>query len=133
MLEYDPYLDSSIIPPSKGDEKKAKDMTEQERKDEEERKKKVEETLKSLAASPKGRIIFSRQEYSIKDGRDVGLQGDFYLYLNAPDDFLSGAEQRFKDEFKTIKRATPEEEKKVVDAIKEEHDKASLGFGSIFG
>ena len=29
-----------------------------------------------------------------------------YLYLNANDDFLNGAEERFKTEFKTIKRAS---------------------------
>lgn len=83
--------------------------------------------------SKASKIIFVRQEYSVRDGAGLGLKGDFYLYLNAADEFLKGAEERFAKEFKTIKRATPEEEKKIIDVIRAEKDKAAEGFGSIFG
>jgi hypothetical protein len=83
--------------------------------------------------SKASKIIFVRQEYSLRDGGSLGLKGDFYLYLNATDEFLKGAEERFAKEFKTIKRAASEDEKKLIDVIKGEKDKAAEGFGSIFG
>jgi hypothetical protein len=87
-----------------------------------------------LEESPKGKFIFSRQEYSLRDGGAFGLKNDLsYLYLNANEDFLSGAEERFKKEFKTIKRASKEDEEKVIKIIKDEEEKANTGFGSIFG
>lgn len=135
VLEYDPYLDPIIIPPSssKEDNMPLDKLTDQQRKEREEKQKQLSESLKKLSESPKGRIIFARQEYNIKDGRTLGLTGDFYLYLSAPDDFLNGAEDRFKSEFGTIKRADSNEEKKVIDSIREEHENAAKGFGSIFG
>jgi hypothetical protein len=132
VLSYDPYLDNSLIPPSsKADEK---NMTPEQKAEAEQKAKEVEETRKKIAESPKGKIIFTRQEYSLREGASLGLKDDItYLYLNAPDDFLTGAEERFKTEFKTIKPASKEEQEKVIAAIKEEEEKANTGFGSIFG
>lgn len=133
VLAYDPYLDTNLIPAS-GKDKPADKLTDQEKKELEEKEKQLAETLKKLSESLKGRIIFSRQEYNLKDGATVGLKADTtYLYLNAPDDFLNGAEERFKTEFKTIKRANKDEEEKVIKAIKDEEERANAGFGSIFG
>lgn len=83
--------------------------------------------------SLEAKIIFVRQEYSIKEGASLGLKGEFYLYINSSDDFLKGADERFAKEFKTIKRAEPVDEKKVIESVKAEKDKAAEGFGSIFG
>jgi hypothetical protein len=82
--------------------------------------------------SPAAKIIFARQEYSIKFGSALGLKEDFYLYLSAPDEFLKGAEKRFASEFKTIKRAEPGEESAIIDDVNEEKNRAATGFGSIF-
>jgi hypothetical protein len=133
VLSYDPYLDPALIPPSqKGSDKPMDKMTPEELKEMEERSKAISESMAKLGQ--KAKIIFSRQEYELKDGASVGLKSDItYLYLNAPDEFLSGAEERFKTEFKTIKRANKEEEEKVMNAIKEEQERANAGFGSIFG
>ncbi len=134
VLAYDPYLDTNLIPPSSSKEKKESELTDEERRQMLERDKQIEENLKRLRESLKGRIIFTRQEYSLRDGASVGLRDNIiYLYLNAPDEFLDGAEQRFKEEFKTIKRASKEEEDKVIGVIKEEEERANMGFGSIFG
>lgn len=131
ILTYDPYLDTSLIPPSS---KEDKNMTPEQKKQMEEREKQVNENLKKLSESLKGRIIFARQEYSLKEGASLGLKDDTtYLYLSAPDDFLNGAEERFKTEFKTVKRASKEDEEKVINSVKEEQEKANSGFGSIFG
>jgi hypothetical protein len=133
VLAYDPYLDTNLIPPT-GKDKPSDKLTDQERKEIEEREKQVTDTLKKLSESLKGKIIFSRQEYSLRDGAALGLKNDrSYLYLNAPEDFLNGAEERFKTEFKTIKRTSKEEEEKVIKAIKDEEELANAGFGSIFG
>ena len=123
VLAYDPYTDPNIIPPI------PEKMTDEELKAREE---KIAEAKKRL---PEGAltIIFGRQEYSIKDGPGVGLKGDFYLYLNASEEFLKGAEGRFSREFKTVKRAEPDDESKVIGILKAEKDRAAEGFGSIFG
>ncbi len=123
VLAYDPFTDSSIIPPA------PEKMTPEEAKA---RAQKIDEAKKKL---PEGAltVIFGRQEYSLKDGPTVGLKGDFYLYINSSDDFLKGAEGRFSREFKTIKRADPADEAKVIETIRAEKDKAAEGFGSIFG
>ncbi len=123
VLSYDPFTDTNIIPPA------PEKMTPEEMKA---RESKIEEAKKKL---PEGAltIIFSRQEYSIKDGAGAGLKGDLYLYLNASDDFLKGAEGRFSREFKTVKRADPSDEAKIIEAVKADKDKAAEGFGLIFG
>jgi hypothetical protein len=123
VLSYDPFTDPKIIPPA------PEKMTPEEQKARDE---KIAEAKKQL---PEGAltVIFGRQEYSIKEGTSVGLKGDFYLYINASDDFLKGAEGRFSREFKTIKRAEPADEAKVIESIKADKDKAAEGFGSIFG
>ncbi|MDE1865315.1 MAG: hypothetical protein KGH94_01590 [Candidatus Micrarchaeota archaeon] len=123
VLAYDPFTDPNIIPPA------SEKMTAEEAKA---REAKIEEAKKKL---PEGalKVIFDRQEYSVKDGTSVGLKGDFYLYINASDDFLAGAEGRFSREFKTVKRAETPDEAKVIEAIRAEKDRAAEGFGSIFG
>ncbi|MDE1870974.1 MAG: hypothetical protein KGI06_01915 [Candidatus Micrarchaeota archaeon] len=134
-LSYDPYLDTNLIPPAIKAENVEKDkLTPEQAKEIEERDRKIAEAHKMLGESPKGRFIFSRQDYSLRDGASLGLgDGKSYLYLNATEDFLKGAEERFKNEFKTVKRTSPEDEQKVIRIIKEEEEKANAGFGSIFG
>ena len=132
-LAYDPFLDANLIPKQDKDDKPDEQMSEEEKQKLEEQKKKTEDTLKQLRESLKGKIIFARQEYQLKDGLSLGLKDVTYLYLSAPDAFLDGAEERFKNEFKTIKRASKEDEDKVISALKEEEENANAGFGSIFG
>lgn len=134
-LSYDPYLDANLIPPSvTPKDKKESELTEEERRQIAEREKVVTENLKKLSESLQGRIIFARQECNLRDGASLGLnEGMVYLYISAPDDFLAGAEERFRKEFKTIKRASKDEEEKVIGIIKEEEERANAGFGSIFG
>ena len=134
-LSYDPYLDPNLIPPSvTPKDMKESELTDEQRRLMAEREKTVAENLKKLSESLKGRIIFARQDYSLRDGASLGLNdGMVYLYLSAPDDFLDGAEERFRKEFKSVKRAGKEDEAKVIGIIKEEEEKANTGFGSIFG
>ncbi len=133
VLVYDPYLDPNIIPPA-GKDKNVKDLTEEEKKRMEERDKKAKEALDKLAKDKSAQIIFARQNYSLREGKSFGVENDkSYLYLNATEEFLQGAEERFKKEFKTVKRAQKSDEDKLIAKIKEEEEKANAGFGSIFG
>ncbi len=134
-LAYDPYLDTSLIPPSiKAERIESDKLTSEQKAEIEERERKISEAHKMLNESPKGKFIFSRQDYSLRDGASLGLNGNsFYLYLNASEEFLKGAEERFKSEFKTIKRASNADEEKVIKHIKDEEERANAGFGSIFG
>ena len=131
LLSYDPYLDPNIIPSSK-DDKPAKEMTE-ERREAAEREKMIQENLRKVKEEYSD-IIFARQEYSLRDGATLGLDSDkVYLYLKANEDFLSKADKLLESKIKGLKRAPQEVEGKVIAVIKEEEDKASAGFGSIFG
>jgi hypothetical protein len=133
VLEYDPYLDPKLIPQSKS-EKDLKSMSEEERKKAKEEDEKTQEAIKKLHEDKYANVIFARQGYSLREGASLGLDSNkSYLYLDANDQFFVLAEERFKREFKTVKRTGQKEEKTVTDAIKAEEDKAAVGFGSIFG
>ncbi len=105
-LEYDPYLDKSLD----------------------------DEKLRALKGDKYANVIFSRQEYSLREGAALGLEkGKYYLYIKANEDFMRAAEERLAHEFKSVKRAPPEAEGKVIALINEEQSRANEGFGSIFG
>ena len=133
VLEYDPYLDPKLIPPSKG-EKELKMMSEEEKKLAKEEEVKSMEAIKKLHEDKYANVIFTRQGYSFRDGATLSLDSSkSYLYIDASEQFLGLAEERFKREFKTVKRVSGSEEEKVIAIIKEEEDRAATGFGSIFG
>ncbi len=93
----------------------------------------IKESQRKLSEDKALGTIFSRQEYSVIEGRNLSLSGDFYLYINAPDLFFDGAEIVFKNSFNGVKRADPQDEGRVIRSIQEEKEKANTGFGSIFG
>ncbi len=106
FLEYDPYLDKSLD----------------------------DEALKKLHDDKQANIIFSRQEFSLRDGASLGLSKDkSYLYINANEDFLKGADEKLKKSFKSIRRAPNGEEQKFISIIDEEHNMGNAGIGAIFG
>ncbi|MGI0133481.1 MAG: hypothetical protein ACREBW_00785 [Candidatus Micrarchaeaceae archaeon] len=136
FLKYDPYDDPKVLPPSNmpKDVKELKKLPkeQQDRINAEESAR--QEKLKKLREDRLLNIIFWKQEYEVRDGAAIGLDREkIYLYLNAPEDFLSGAEEKLTKEFKSIKRATKDEADKVTNAISSEQDTAAAGFGSIFG
>ena len=132
LLSYDPYLDPNIIPSSK-DDKPSKEMTEEERREAAEREKRIQENLRKVREEYSD-IIFARQEYSLRDGVTLGLDSDkVYLYLKANEDFLNKADKLLASKINGLKRTPNDVEGKVIAVIKEEEDKASAGFGSIFG
>lgn len=106
FLEYDPYLDKSLD----------------------------EAALKKLNDDKQANIIFSRQEYSLRDGTSLGLSnGKSYLYIKANDDFLKGADEKLKRSFKGIKLASKEDEQKFINIIEDEQNRGNAGIGAIFG
>ncbi len=91
------------------------------------------EALNKIMKDEYKNVLFARQEYSIREGRSLGLDAKFYLYISASEDFLERADKMLKHEFKTIKRAPKEIEDKVTEKIKAEESGVNQGFGSIFG
>ncbi len=133
VLEYDPYLDPKLVPPAKS-EAALKMMSDEDKKKMKEEEEKSKEAIRKLHEDKYANVIFARQGYSFRDGATVNLDSNkSYLYLDSNEQFLTLAEERFKLEFKTVKRATKGEEEKVISIIKAEEDKAAAGFGSIFG
>ncbi len=121
LLSYDPYTDPSIIPPGRGDDP--------------EREKAIKANMEKLANDdPLYDVIFARQEYSIRDGASLGLdENKIYLYIKANEDFIAKAELKLKKNFESFKRASLEEEQKVIAYIKDEQERSNAGFGMIFG
>ena len=133
VLEYDPYLDPKLIPQAKSD-KELKMMSDEDKAKVKEEEEKSKEAIKKLHEDKYANVIFVRQNYNLRDGATVDLdRNKSYLYLDANEQFIGLAEERFKMEFKTIKRVGKTEEDKVIGIIKAEEEKAATGFGSIFG
>ncbi len=106
LLEYDPYLDKSLD----------------------------ENMLKNLSNDRLANIIFARQAYDLRIGGAFGIHNEkYYLYIKANDDFLKGADEKLKKNFGSIKRASKEDEERVIKAIEDEENRANAGIGSIFG
>jgi hypothetical protein len=133
MLEYDPYLDTKLIPPAR-DDKDLKKLSEEERKKIEEEDKKVRDALEKLKSDPMANTIFARQDYVLKDGISIGFEREkYYLFLHADDDFMERADRKLKESIKSIKRADQETEKKVIEYIDSERQGGEQGIGAIFG
>ncbi len=106
FLEYDPYLDKSL----------------------------GEEALKKLHDDKLTNVIFSRQEYSLREGSALGLdEKKCYLYLKANNDFLKLADEKLKKSFKSVKRTTKEQEEKFIAVVEDEQNRGNAGIGAIFG
>lgn len=135
LLTYDPYLDPNLIPKLPDvDDNARKKMTPEELKKLAELEKKAADASKKLREDRFMNVIFARQETDFREGKSIGVEDDkYYLLLKASDEFLNTAEERFKAEFKTIKRASPDIEKKFIALKEEEEGRANAGFGSIFG
>jgi hypothetical protein len=106
MLEYDPYIDSSLS----------------------------DEDLQRIRKDPDANTIFARQDYVIKDGGYLGLaREDGYLYIKADEEFLAMGEKKLKKSIKSIRRADPDVEKRMAESIDKERAEAEKGLGFIFG
>ncbi len=135
ILAYDPYLDPNIIPKSREvDDKQMAQMSEDEKKAYKEQEEKVQAAIKKLKSDKFLNVIFARQECELREGKAIGQDnGKLYLYVKAPDEFFPTAEERFAHEFKTVKRAPAEVEKKFIEIKEDEDSRANAGFGAIFG
>ena len=107
VLEYDPYLDGSLSP----------------------------EDLQKIKDDPEANIIFARQDYVLKDGVSSSLNAkEYYLYIKSEDaDFLERAEKKLKAKVPSAKRASADQEKKIVEIINKERSEGEQGLGLIFG
>jgi len=135
LLNYDPYLDPNLIPklPDVDDKQRAK-MSPEEKAKLEELEKKASEASKKLREDRFMNVIFARQDCDLREARSMDIDNDnYYLLIRATDEFLDLAEERFKAEFTTIKRAPPEIEQKMIKIKGDEENAANQGFGSIFG
>jgi hypothetical protein len=105
-VEYDPYIDSSI----------------------------TKEQLAQLKQDKLIDIIFVRKTCVAKDGTTAGLDPKkCYLYISAEDDFLKGAAEKLKRDFKSVKVADADTTQKMITKIKDEESNSNYGVGMIFG
>jgi len=135
-LSYDPYLDKNLLPdmPKEFEDKKYMEQHLEQKQQMEALQKRIEEAKNRLKNDKNLNVIFARQEYSLREGASLGLEPEkCYLYLKANDEFLKGAEERLKAEYKSFAVADSETSQKVIKAIHDEEERANAGFGSIFG
>ncbi|MBI5159714.1 hypothetical protein HY992_06355 [Candidatus Micrarchaeota archaeon] len=91
---------------------------------------KLDELLKS---DPYVGRSFSKQGYTLKEGKSVGAEADkYYVLINADDEFFKWAEEKFKA-VENVKRTGKETEAKIIAVIDEEASAAEGGLGAIFG
>jgi uncharacterized protein YdbL (DUF1318 family) len=75
--------------------------------------------------------LISRASVMFKEAKSLGLIGDdYYCYISGVNEACNKAKKLIKDLSESIKK---EEEKKIIDKIKQEEESAMTGFGSIFG
>jgi len=135
LLTYDPYLDPNLIPKlPEVSEKERAAMSEEQRKELKAKEDMASAASKKLREDKYANVIFARQDCDLREGKAIGIENDkSYLYLKATEEFLALAEERFQKEFKTVKRAPPDIEKKFITLKEDEEARANAGFGSIFG
>lgn len=135
LLTYDPYLDPNLIPKLPDiDEKERKKLPPEKLKEVEELEKKASEASRKLREDPMMNVIFARQDCDFREGKSIGVEDDkYYLLVKATDEFMALADQKFKKEFTTVKRASPDIEKKFIELKQSEENAANAGFGAIFG
>ena len=135
LLSYDPYLDPNLIPKSREYGKEELDAMSAEERDAVAKKEaETQEKIRALRGDRLANVIFARQECDLREGPSIGADGSkSYLYVKAPEDFFGPAEEKLGKEFKTVKRAPLDIEKKFIAMKEEEESQANAGFGSIFG
>ena len=136
LLEYDPYLDSALIPkvPKDYDDPAYLKKHPEEIEKATELRKQADEAMQKLKSDADANIIFARQDYLIKEGTQFGLEASRQcLYLSAPDDFMYKAEKKLMRVVPSVKRLEPEMERKAIEAIDAERKQAKQGLGFIFG
>ncbi len=135
LLTYDPYLDPNLIPklPEVSDKERAA-MTEEQRAALKAKEDAASAASKKLHDDKYANVIFARQDCDMREARDIGVEGEkSYVLIKATDEFLNLAEERFKKEFKTVKRAPTEIEIRFISLKEQEENMANAGFGAIFG
>jgi hypothetical protein len=75
--------------------------------------------------------VISRASVIFKESKSLGLKKDeYYCYVSGTNEAYEKAKQLIKDLGELVKK---DEEKKIIDKIKQEEESAMSGFGSIFG
>jgi hypothetical protein len=135
LLTYDPYLDPNLIPKvPEVDEKEFAKMSDEQKREQKQKEDAARLASKKLSEDKFANVIFARQDCDMREGKSIGINDEkSYLLVKATDEFLNLAEERFKKEFKTVKRASHEIEKKFIAIKEEEESRANAGFGAIFG
>jgi len=72
----------------------------------------------------------SRASIVIKDGKSLIAKEGYFIYISGTNDQCKRAKEISKD---IAKEAAEKDKTEVINKIKEEQDKASEGFGGIFG
>ena len=75
--------------------------------------------------------FISRASVVFKEANSLELTGeDYYCYISGVKEACDKVKKLIKDMSESIKK---EDEKKIIDKIKQEEESAMKGFGSIFG
>ncbi len=93
-------------------------------------KENYKEAKKIIEADPYEKDSFSSVGYKIREGKVLGLEGDYYVYVKGDEEKLRKLDEKIGGVAKIL---GGEELEKAKNAFEEEEAQAESGFGEIFG
>ncbi len=92
---------------------------------------KKKDLLKIIESDSLDMDSFARVGYTLKDGSSLEEDKEkVYLYIKSNEDFIKKASEKLKD---VASFCNAEISKRIIEKIHEEEERASSGFGDIFG
>jgi len=93
-------------------------------------KEKFKDAKKVLEENPYAEDSFAKVGYVLKEGKSLGEDDNYYVYLDASEEFVKKAKERLKNVAKTAEGKKAE---RIIRKVEEEQNSAVSGFGSLFG
>jgi len=93
-------------------------------------KEKFKDAKKILEENPYAEDSFAKAGYVLKEGKALGEDENYYIYLDAGEDFVKKAKEKLKDVAKAVEG---EKAERIIKKVEDEQNSAVSGFGSLFG
>ncbi|MGB9719848.1 MAG: hypothetical protein ACPL06_04635 [Candidatus Anstonellales archaeon] len=91
---------------------------------------KFKDAKKILEENPYAEDSFAKIGYILKEGKALAEDENYYVYVDASDDFVKKAKEKLKD---VAKPAEGKKAARIIKKVEDEQNSAVNGFGSLFG
>ncbi|MEM2948626.1 MAG: hypothetical protein QXY05_00585 [Candidatus Anstonellales archaeon] len=93
-------------------------------------KERFKDAKKILEENPYAEDSFAKAGYILKEGKALGEDENYYVYIDASEDFVEKAKEKLKD---VAKPADNKKAERIIKKVEDEQNSAVSGFGSLFG